>query len=73
MQKNEGFDEITLGDHGLISILKQLYDDLDAVVFDAYSWPSTLTDDQLLEKLVVLNHQPPAEKQGIIKCLRPEF
>jgi hypothetical protein len=60
--------------HGLISILKQLHDDLDAAVFDAYGWPQSLTDDQLLEKLVALNHQRAAEeKQGIIKYLRPDF
>jgi len=61
-------------DRGLISILKQLHDDLDAAVFDAYGWPATLTDDQLLEKLVALNHQRAAEeRKGIIKYLRPEF
>ena len=28
---------------------------LDAAVFAAYNWPSDLTDDQLLEKLLALN------------------
>ncbi len=61
-------------DHGLVSILKQLHDDLDAAVFDAYGWPQDLTDDQLLEKLVALNHQrAEEEKRGIVKYLRPEF
>jgi hypothetical protein len=61
-------------DHGLVAILRQLHDDLDTAVFDAYAWPNTLTDDQLLEKLVALNHQRAAEeKRGLIKYLRPEF
>ena len=45
-----------------------------AAVFDAYAWPQTLTDDQLLEKLVALNHQRAAEEsRGLIKYLRPDF
>jgi hypothetical protein len=61
-------------DHGLIAILKQLHDDLDAAVFDAYGWPAALTDEQLLEKLVSLNHQRAAEeKRGKIRYLRPDF
>jgi len=29
---------------------------LDAAVFAAYGWPITLTDDELLAKLLALNH-----------------
>jgi hypothetical protein len=66
--------EKTIHEHGLISVLKQIHDDLDAAVFDAYGWPPDLTDDQLLENLVALNHQrAEEEKRGIIKYLRPEF
>ena len=58
----------------LISILLQLHDELDAAVFDAYGWPRDLTDEQLLEKLVALNHErAEEEKRGIIRYLRPEF
>jgi hypothetical protein len=54
--------------------LKQLCEHLDAAVFEGYGWPKDLTDDQLLEKLVSLNHQrAQEEKQGIIKYLRPDF
>ena len=61
-------------DHGLISILKQLHDELDTAVFNAYNWPQNLTDEQLLQNLVSLNHQRAAEeKQGKIKYLRPDF
>ncbi len=34
---------------------------LDAAVFAAYGWPDTLTDDELLERLLALNlSRPPA-------------
>jgi hypothetical protein len=31
------------------------HEKLDAAVFAAYGWPSTLTDDELLAKLLALN------------------
>ncbi len=53
---------------GLVSILKQLHDDLDAAVFAAYAWPGTLTDAEILTRLVTLNaHRAAEEKQGIIR------
>ena len=30
---------------------------LDKAVFAAYGWPATLTDDELLDRLLPLNHQ----------------
>lgn len=30
---------------------------LDAAVFAAYGWPVTLTDDEILERLLKLNHE----------------
>src|SRR5205814_1950676 len=66
--------EKLIHDQALISVLKQIHDDLDAAVFDAYGWPANLTDDQLLERLVALNHQRHAEEQqGHIRYLRPDF
>jgi hypothetical protein len=66
--------ERTIHDQGLISVLKQIHDDLDAAVFDAYGWPHNLTHDQILERLVALNHERAAEeKRGLIRWLRPEF
>ena len=34
-------------EQGLVSVLKQLHDELDLAVFDAYGWPSTLTDEEI--------------------------
>ena len=64
----------TIHEHGLISVLKQIHDDLDAAVFDAYGWPLNLTDEQILEKLVALNKVRAQEEScGIIRYLRPDF
>ena len=66
--------ERTSHEHGLVSVMKQLHDDLDAAVFDAYGWPATLTDNEILERLVALNVERSAEEaQGIVRWLRPEF
>ncbi len=61
-------------DKGLVSVLKQLHDDLDAAVFAAYGWPATLTDAEILERLVALNAERAAEEQrGVIHWLRPDY
>ncbi|MCL4301118.1 MAG: class I SAM-dependent DNA methyltransferase [Anaerolineae bacterium] len=66
--------EKSIHEQGLVSILKQLHDDLDAAVFDAYSWPASLTDEEILEKLVALNAERAAEEaRGVIRWLRPEY
>lgn len=66
--------EQTIHEQGLVSVLKQLHDDLDAAVFDAYGWLTTLSDEQILENLVALNAKRAAEEaQGKIRWLRPEY
>jgi hypothetical protein len=63
---------------GLVAVLKQLHDELDAAVLDAYGWHDLIgqcADEQtLLERLVALNAERQAEEaQGHIRWLRPEF
>jgi hypothetical protein len=66
--------ERDIHEQGLVSILKQIHDDLDAAVFEAYGWPVTLTEEEILERLVALNHErAEEEKRGLIRWLRPEF
>lgn len=66
--------ERVIHEQGLVSVLKQLHDELDAAVFDAYGWPHDLTDEQILEKLVALNaERAEEERNGTIRWLRPEF
>jgi hypothetical protein len=61
-------------EQGLVSVLRQIHDELDAAVADAYGWPVDLTDEEILERLVTLNRQrADEERRGIIRWLRPEF
>jgi len=55
-------------------ILRQLHDDLDKAVFDAYGWAGDLTDAEILERLVALNRERAAEEaRGLVRWLRPEY
>ena len=66
--------EQTTHEQGLVSVLQQIHDDLDAAVFDAYGWPTSLPDEEILERLVALNAERAAEeRRGLIRWLRPEF
>lgn len=66
--------EKTIHEEGLVSVLKQIHDDLDAAVFDAYGWPHDLSDEAILERLVALNaERAEEERRGTIRWLRPEF
>ncbi len=61
-------------DAALVSTLKQLHDDLDRAVSDAYGWPWPLTDAEILEKVVALNAARAAEEaRGHIRWLRPDY
>jgi hypothetical protein len=106
--------ERKIHDEGLVSILKQIHDDLDAAVFEAYGWQDLheafcevgngkfidpkagtviqvdagsnedlaramrehqeLLEQELLTRLVALNHERAAEEKcGLIRWLRPEY
>jgi len=61
-------------DQGLVGILRDLHDQIDAAVADAYGWPATLSDDDILHRLVDLNRERAAEEAGgHIRWLRPEY
>ncbi len=71
--------EKTIHDQGLITLLQQLHDELDAAVLEAYGWsdlhPINATNEsELLTRLVALNHtRAVEEKSGLIRWLRPEY
>jgi hypothetical protein len=66
--------EKTIHQDGLVSVLKELHDELDAAVLSAYGLAPGLSGDALLTQLVALNAQRAAEeKTGHIRWLRPEF
>jgi len=76
-------------DQGLVTLLKQIHDDIDTAVLEAYGWQEIATttpladrlargDEELeqaiLQRLVDLNHERAAEEaQGKIRYLRPDF
>jgi hypothetical protein len=54
--------------------LAKIDDDLDAAVAEAYGWPVDLTDEQILERLVALNHERAEEEsRGLVRWLRPDY
>ena len=66
--------EKQIHDAGLVSVLRQLHDDLDAAVFAAYGWPPALTDAEILERLVALNAERVKEEAaGLVRWLRPDY
>ena len=55
-------------------ILRQLHDELDAAVADAYGWTVDLSDADTLVNLVALNKERLAEEaRGLVRWLRPEY
>ncbi|MDD2868636.1 DNA methyltransferase [Neomegalonema sp.] len=64
----------TIYDQGLIGILRQLHDDIDAATAAAYGWPADLTEPEILKRLVALNHaRADEEARGQVLWLRPEY
>jgi hypothetical protein len=66
-------DEV-IKDKGLVLIVKELHDQIDALVAEAYGWPADLSDDEILARLVALNAERAAEeKRGLVRWLRPDY
>ena len=61
-------------DDGLVLILKEYHDKLDAAVAAAYGWPADLSDNDILARLVALNQERVREEaSGHVRWLRPEY
>jgi hypothetical protein len=61
-------------DHGLVSVLLDLHNDLDRAVAEAYGWSPDLSTEDILFRLVELNAVRAAEERsGLVRWLRPEF
>jgi len=59
---------------GLVGVLRELHDELDAAVLQAYGLPATASTDDILAHLVQLNAQRAQEEaQGRVRWLRPAF
>jgi hypothetical protein len=66
--------ELEIHEQGLVSVLRQLHDEVDAAVAAAYGWPADLPDEEILQRLVDLNAVRAAEEaRGVVRWLRPDF
>ena len=53
---------------------KELHDELDAAVADAYGWNAGLPDEEILQRLVDLSAERRAEEEeGHVRYLRPAY
>ena len=61
-------------DKGLVLIVKELHDQIDALVAEAYGWPENLSGEEILGRLVALNAERAAEeRRGLVRWLRPDY
>lgn len=66
--------ERDMHDRGLVTLIRQHHDAIDALVAEAYGWPADLSDEEILTLLVALNKERAAEEaRGLVRWLRPEF
>jgi len=66
--------EKDMHDAGQVSILRALHDRLDAAVAAAYGWPASLSDAEVVARVVALNAERVKEEAaGTVHWLRPEF
>ena len=67
-------DEREIHEQGLVGVLKELHDELDAAVADAYGWDAGLPEETILQRLVALNAERRAEEEeGHVRYLRPAY
>jgi len=66
--------ERDIHDAGLVGVLRDLHDQLDAEVAAAYGWPATLTAPEIVANVVALNVARRAEEAaGFVRWVRPEY
>ncbi|SHL96808.1 class I SAM-dependent DNA methyltransferase [Hymenobacter psychrotolerans] len=66
--------EQTTYETGLATVVLSLHQQLDAAVAEAYGWPATLSDAEILTRLVHLNQQRASEEAaGTVRYLRPAY
>jgi hypothetical protein len=66
--------ERDIHDRGLVTLIRQHHDAIDALVAEAYGWPAGLSDEEILTRLVALNKERAIEEgKGLIRWLRPDY
>lgn len=69
----EGKDKQVYED-GLIGLLKDIHDRIDAAVSEAYGWPVDISENDILTNLVALNRERAEEEaRGHVRWLRPDY
>ena len=59
---------------GLVAVLLEIHQQLDAAVAEAYGWPADLPEEAILQRLVSLNgERAEEERSGLVRWLRPEL
>lgn len=59
---------------GCVPLMRQYHDAIDAYVAKVYCWPVQLSDEEVLERLIALNHLRALEEaNGHVKWLRQAF
>ena len=55
-------------------VLRDLHDELDRLVADAYGWPWPMETDEILARLVALHDERvEEERRGLVRWLRPDY
>jgi hypothetical protein len=55
-------------------VLRDLHDELDRLVAEAYGWPWPMEREEILERLVALHDERvEEERRGLVRWLRPEY
>ena len=67
-------DEIHVHEIAACGVLRDLHDELDALVARAYGWPWPMEREEVLERLVALHDERvEEERRGHVRWLRPEY
>jgi hypothetical protein len=67
-------EERVILDDGLVLLLKDFHERIDAAVADAYGWPVDLPEEEILSRLIALNRKRAAEEErGKVRWLRPDY
>jgi hypothetical protein len=79
LKKEQSEEELTdeereIHEKGLVGVLAELHEELNAAVAQAYGWEPGLEKEKILQRLVDLNEKRRAEEEeGHVRWLRPEY
>jgi hypothetical protein len=79
LEKLRAGDALTVAERhvhemGAVGVLRDLHDNLDRLVAEAYGWPWPMERDEILTRLVELHGlRVREEERGIVRWLRPEY